>query len=367
MEESGSTMENTTTGTCFNFTSDPFFIGVISTTVSLLSLLANIYVIFLIVANKKYVVMPQRIILYATVVAAFYCITIAAGSGVGYFTTSGRSLPGFSTYCMLSGFFHHIAAWMLLGAGWVAVVSIYLKVVLGKDTKKYKYLYIAVIMLLPMLTCWIPFINLTYGDIGPWCWIKIINNDNECSINTFGLVLQFATWYIPALVSLLIMTIMCRFILRHIRETSYFGNHNQTEQQLQQTLKKEVKKLLFIYPIIYIVIIVLSAIISIIQVIYVQNNRSFLVPLWTISAVLVPAQGALIPILLGFDWETLKQMVHHKTCAYCRESRISEYEVEQHGLSISYSTAMDKAFTNTAVVPQLKEKLINQTIQNSTV
>lgn len=343
MEILGSTPENLTDD-CLNYTSKLLFIGIISTTASLISLLANLSVILLIVVYRKYVVMPQKVVLSVNLAAAFYSITIAIGSGVGYFTTAKRTSALFQSYCMWSGFFNHLAAWILLGAIWLVLADSYLHAVHGTNTHKYKWYYVAVVLVFPLLTSWIPFINSSYGDVGPWCWIRSIN-DTDCSPHVFGIVLQFATWYIPLLVSLLTMMALYIYILRQIRIKSIFIRYLH-ERHLHQVLKKEIRFLL-IFPLVLLVINIVSAASSISGA--VESNMTSLVPLWTVSAVLTPLQGGILAIMLGFDWDTVKRLVYHKPCLCCRNNRISEYPaIIYKRLSVSYSSTMADVIKSTS-------------------
>ena len=341
MEGSGIEDQTTTDSDCFNLTGIFPIISVLNGSISLFSLLANLFVIFLIIGYKKYVVFPQKIILYINIAAGIYSGAIAFGAGVGYLPITINS--SFYPYCVLAGFFYQIAAWMFLGAIWIGVVDIYL-VVQGKDTRKYELAYVAVIFGLPILTCWLPFIDSSYGKAGPWCWIRPINNDANCSTHTYGLILQFAIWYIPIGASTIAIMIIYIFILNDIRRRSFIGKNKPHEDRLHKVLKREMKYFL-IFPVIFFVITILSASAAISGLM--GKNQVSLVPLWVINAVLTPLQGAIIAFLIGFDRDTLIRLLHNKPCLCCKNTRISEYPATLHQrMSLSYSTAMDKALKN---------------------
>ena len=341
MEGSGTENYNTSERDCFNFTGIFPVIAVLSGSISLFSLLANLLVIFLIIGYKKYVLFPQKVILYVNIAAGIYSGAIVFGAGVGYLPTTISS--SFYPYCVLAGFFYQTAAWMFLGAIWIAVVDIYL-VVKGTETRKYERVYVAVIFGLPILTCWLPFIDSSYGKAGPWCWIRSINNDANCSTHTYGLILQFAIWHIPLGASTIAIMIIYILILRDIRRRSFLGKNKPHEDRLHKVLEKEMKYFL-IFPIIFFVITILSASEAISGLI--GKNQMSLAPLWVINAVLVPLQGAIIAFLIGFDRETLIRLLHNKPCLCCKKSKVSEYPATLHQrLSLSYSTAMDNAMKN---------------------
>ena len=347
--DEGSGLEGT--GACFNFTSELVILAAIDTASALISLLACLFVILLILLYKKYHIFTQRLILYITTAAALYSIAIATGAAAYY---PINDLYDFSAYCIWSGFFYQVSAWMLVGAVCMGVADMYMKVVLHRDTHKYELIYIGVIFALPFITSWLPFIKSSYGQAGPWCWIRAINNDANCSTHVYGLVLQFAIWYIPLTLICIGVVIVYALILHDIRKKRYQGRYDPHNEQLRKVLMKEVKPFL-ILPWMFIGVTILAAASALSGAL--GRNQMSLVPLWGINAVLTPLQGGALALLFGLDAETLHRLFRQKPCASCREEDVTDYPITIHQrMSKSYSSAMEEFLKKMDSSP--KQKLL---------
>ena len=323
------------TGGCFNFTTGLIIIAGIDTACAIISILACLFVILLILIYKKFCIFFQRINLYITIAAAVYSIATATGAS-GYYPMHDQY--NFNAYCIWSGFFYQVTAWMLVGAVCIGVADVYLRVVLYRDTHKYELIYIGIIFGLPFITSWLPFIESTYGQDGPWCWIRVINNDRNCSTHVYGLVLQFAIWYIPLILTCIGVVIIYALLLHDIRKRKYQGKYDPRIEELRRVQMKVVKPYL-IFPWLFIVITVLAAANAVSGVL--GKNQVYLVPLWGINAVLTPLQGGILALLFGLDAEMLQRLFCQKPCASCREDDVVDYSISIHSrLSFSYSSAM---------------------------
>ena len=65
----------------------------------------------------------------------------------------------------------------------------------GWEINKLEVPNLAVIVVLPLVIDWIPFVTNSYGPFGAWCWISIL--DQDCSTHMAGLWEQIWLWDIP--------------------------------------------------------------------------------------------------------------------------------------------------------------------------
>ena len=137
---------------------------------------------------------------------------------------------------------------------------------------------------LPLLWCWIPFINRSFGSGSAWCDIRTINVD--CSHFIFGAVLRFIIWYIPLAVILIFLFVFALVVLFRVRKAL------KSEETMEQWQKEDLREVryLIIYPIIYLVLNIFSF------------RPSLIIKLFPVPrphSILVPASSLIIESFIG--------------------------------------------------------------------
>ena len=109
-------------------------------------------------------------------------------------------------------FFNQMMEWIFHGTmAWVIVYLTLMAVFKHQaDKPKHEVSGLVVILLLPFIINWIPFVNDMYGLSGIWCWIKLTNGDCHGDY-TLGLVYHFTLPYflLWALFNLCLLQLCC--------------------------------------------------------------------------------------------------------------------------------------------------------------
>ena len=299
---SGSGGPNTTessNGDCNAKFNTPVFVvvAILRAVSGSISFFASLFVIFLILYFKKYIIFTQRLILYLSISSMLNGLSIAL-QGANYFPDNMAS----TRYCICAGFFDQVTLWSVLLSISSITVDLYLNVV-TKRQNHYEILYIFLIFIVPLIFNWIPFIKLTYGRAGPWCWIKKFNSD--CTINVFAKVLFVLLWYLPLFVFIVVLVFVYSRIYFAIQKTkrSYQGTYNPKSRQLAKMMQNEFKPLIW-FPIIFVVLNIFPIANRLTDLI---KDEPFL-PLWFLDAILSPLQGALVTLVYALDPETRKRL-----------------------------------------------------------
>ncbi len=310
------TTNNTDDSSCSPFdTIEYVAVAVTSAGTGLISTIACAAVISLIVLYKKYYFHTQRIILYLSIAAFLNSLSIVLRlQRIGYKSDSDL-LKGF---CVFTAAFDHITAWSELIAISCITVDLFIKAVFRKETYKLEKIYFFMTFIFPLTFNWVPFINLSYGEAGAWCWIRREDPDT-CKYFQFGDYLRFAIWYIPLyliLIALIITYVLILYKLRQYRHT-YDGAYDPDSERLQHQMRKEVKPLLW-YPVIYVILNIFPLINRIYDA--VESDPSL--PLWYLHAIFSPLQGGFIALAYTLDRETLKRL----KCVDLRAAVVSRWE-----------------------------------------
>ena len=152
-------------------------------------------------------------------------------------------------------------AFLLLYTEWVKLaltvwltIHIFSLAVIFKNLKRFEPLYVATSLLVPAAIAAVPFTTKTYGLAGSWCWIEDWRNDCDSKILVVGAIEQFALWYGPSMVLLvlsatamfvMVVVVVCRL---HVHRTALEGDANW--KALKQLLPLAIYPILFLFFII---------------------------------------------------------------------------------------------------------------------
>lgn len=321
-------MNNSSDLSCFEIYDNKGFLAVVTlrSAISIFSFFSCLCIIFLIILFQKYLFFTQRLILYLSIATLGYSI-VAAINVEGYKAYRDSAVQ---RYCVFTGFLEQVITWWVLLSVTCIMVDLFVKVMFNKMTEWFEVGYVLIIFASPLLIAWIPFIYLAYGSSGAWCWIRS-KEYKDCSDFTFGLVLQFALYYVPLYLLMAILLVLLIIILVKLRrqQTSWVGKFDPKTLEMKKQMQKEVLPLIY-YPIIFLVINIPPWITRITS--QAQPNKPVLA-LWIISAIVFPLQGVIIMLAFAIDSETRKMLSLPKIAAairrlFRREGNVDEYPLD---------------------------------------
>ena len=139
----------------------------------------------------------------------------------------------------------------LLLTVWVTM-HLFAFAVLHRNLRRCEVVYVATSLLVPAAVAGVPFATASYGLAGSWCWIIIKGRSNHCYADKAGIIEQFALWYGPSMVLLLIasitMVVIVVILARRwcmVRTIPSAGNQHAHRKALKQMIP------LAAYPIVY--------------------------------------------------------------------------------------------------------------------
>ena len=323
-------------------------VAIVSAVVGFISLLANSFIIFIILLFKKWRIFSQRLILYLAIAGVSISLT-AMLHRADYENQRGTS---YYNFCVFSGFFNQISLWMVLCAITSITLSLFMRAFLKSRPEALDRYFVLFIFVFPFTFNWIPFIQLTYGKAGAWCWIRTMD-ENTCEAFLFGKILQLVLWYLPLYVIILVLiTLYCMVILKlYCGKKSRFMERNnlETETERQQVMKEVIS--LLAYPLIYFILNIPPLINRIHGVVEPDNP---LPVLWFLTGIFFPLQGGVVAMIFSLDSETRKRLtwanfkVAFSHIYHSRETSVREYPVivEADFLSSNREDLLNNKFSN---------------------
>jgi len=316
-------------------------VAIVRASVGLFSFLSCVCVLLISACLKKYQFFTQRLVLYLTVAAALHSSAYTVGR-VNFYTNRTIKDP----YCYFAGSFELYTAWIELLSICCITFNLFAITVLSSyrmpEREYMECIYLTVTFLLPLLWCWIPFLEEAYGMAGPWCGIRSLEED--CSEFKFGHVLQYALWYVPVYTIFLVIFVTSVVIFIKVGRDIHRceGTPSTPTAKLnKQKIREEVKPLLW-YPLIY---IVLRTTLLVSQIYESIEPRNPFFALWVLRVVTSPFAGAAIAFMYAFDSETrahLKCYCSHLKAAclaLCsgapgesHKQNVVDYEFEMHSM-----------------------------------
>ena len=295
----------------------------VTVTSSILSLLANILVLFFIVLFKRWRYFNQRLVLYLSM--ATVCADVSSTLGlVQYDNQTGST---YNYFCMFSGFFFQITSWMVLNAYICITAALLLKLFFLVNLEKYDVAILLFVFASPITFNWIPFIKLAYGKAGAWCWIRSTEETN-CDVFLFGQVLQLILWYVPlyAILGILIILYVVVVVKFFLHRRKRIKQDPLADNERRQALRYSIS--LLAYPVIYFAINIFPLINRAQEL---NNPTSPSPALWFLSGIFYPQQGMGIAVAFFLGSDVRKRMtVTNFRAAYAewfRKPKIKEYPI----------------------------------------
>ena len=284
------------------------------------SLLICLFVMATILLYKKYIIPTQQLILFLCIAAILASLAMLIDAIADFINPGSHS---FSTFCLLSGFIFqqtHASFYISIMA---IVVDMYMRIVKQKDTTRFTKLYFFTIFIFPFLFNWIPFIELSYGGTGPWCWIRTVNNNENCTTHKLGVVLKFTNGYIPILAGCIVCIVLYILIVRHLHRLKYTGKYDPQKEKLRKQLIKEAMPFL-IYPWVFFAINFISLLTGLVAI-SLGRSQANITFLWSINGAVGSAQGGIAAVIFGLQLETLQRLFRMKSYLGCCQHKVKEY------------------------------------------
>ena len=312
---------------CYHNLSNKFVqLAIINAASSLLSLLVCLLVMAIILLLKKIKLFNKRLVFYLSIAGALNGLA-GVTRGSAYFPIN--ELYSFTSYCAWSGFSVQVTDSMCYMALLVIFIDTYLRLAKQKDTSRFEKLYIPVIFILPFVFDWIPFTYSAYGQAGPWCWIRAINFDQNCTVDILGLSSRIVLSYVPLAIVCTVGILLNILMVYHIYRTRSAEIYEPEKIMSRNTMLKEVRPFL-IYPWVFLVMLLVPLANRLAG--YSSYNNAIIF-FWMLNALVSPFQGGIAAVIFGMNFDK-------KTYMYlcCRQGTIEEYPIRVPSRTDSYKT-----------------------------
>lgn len=247
-------------------------------------------VTFFVYTKRQQVVMNQVLVFYLAIAALLHSLSYLV-SRVNFY----KERPLVDKYCMFAGALELYTSWteymciLCISANFLAQITC------KPEGKKLHMLYFAIIFFLPVLWSWIPLLFYAYATSGPWCGIRVV--DEDCQVFLFGVILRLLLVGLPILIlfaATIFFSVTTWVLLKyrlHIQETT---PHPLSRPVDKTQLLAELKLLLW-YPPVY----------SLLQLALLVNltydsisPRSPILVLWYLQVLTSPLAGAAIAVVM---------------------------------------------------------------------
>ena len=304
----------------------------------LFSLICSAIVIIIIVACKKYTCLPQRLFLYLAIATLLHAIAYILGR-VRF--SGSRHIE--DPYCTFSGVLELYTGWVEL----LSITNINLQILalfhFKKHNSNYDIAHFVVCYFLPLLWCWIPFLHGAFGSAGPWCGIRIYNED--CTFYLFGTFLRFFLWQIPLYTVFLVIFIVVPivFTVRLKKEVlKWEGVYNPKAIAEKKKMLSILKPMLW-YPLIYLILKFPFLVTTIYDSL---RSDSPIYVVWFAQAFTSPLAGPILALVYTVDTDTWRRLRRvskkpyytiRKKLLHKTDCKNSSGEIEIYGRSDIYT------------------------------
>ena len=294
---------------------------------------ACILAVIFILASKVYKKFVYRLTLYLIIVALLHPVVLILDVLPVYHNGTVVAVKeGFEGFCSLVGFLYVVTEWMeLLVICWIVLYLVMVLVFRHSANAikvKHEACGLAVVLLLPLVVAWVPFVKNMYGLSDVTCWIKLSENC-VCDYDYIGLTFLFVFYYVPnfcvgmvTLVALCtILIVMCR---RAVRQEQGVGQQSVYQQGVKEVL------LLLLYLFLYLLLGAALVAIRICGAIPSVRKTNFKLQ-WLIYSIIIYILRLFIPVIC----------LLYLSIVCCRKKHNS-----QHPLNTTTSFTVPNEFTD---------------------
>ena len=318
-------MSNNTTS-CFDQYNTPSYVAVaaVRAGVGAFSAACCLAMILVIALHRRYRDFSQRLVLNLAITALVHSLSYTVAR-VNYHS----NLQLLDPYCYFGGFLNQYSAWIEVLALMCIVYYLFVGGLLGRPTHPSRMLEVLFWLgtyALPLLWCWVPFIQQSYGTSGGWCAIRTLSAD--CSGYLFGQILQFVLWYIPLYLLLFVTCVVCVAVAVKVQMDAHrwSGLYDEESRANKERIKTEIRPLLW-FPFIYLILNTFSFIDRIYNA---AQPDDPLVVLTFLHACSSPFRGAFVALVYTLAGGTVGQWVQmraacHNCCRCKKKYNVHEY------------------------------------------
>ena len=152
---------------------------------------------------------------------------------------------------------------------------------------------------LPLLVDWIPFTTNSYGPFGPYCWIRILEND--CSVYKAGTLKRILLWDVPiGLLGLLtlVLFIASLCLLGYAIKNAKANKVTVTESMVSLAL--------------------MSTLYLLQTVSYLHTLKPHQIAFWVLNAISIPLSATVVPLVLLLAVHFPLSSTITRVCCNCR-------------------------------------------------
>ena len=305
---------------CFEFSQEELSqVTAAVVSVSALAVIACAIAVILIIVLKLYKKFLNRLVLYLMVAAGSYSVAFILAITPVYHSNGGVQVrEGLDGLCAAFGFFNQMTEWIFHGTmAWVIVYLTLMAVFKYQaDKPKHEVSGLVIILLLPLIINWIPFVNKMYGLSGIWCWIKLTNGDCH-SDHTLGVVYHFTLYYGPFSILVFcsyvafiaIVVVLCKERAASGRERAESFKREAHRQALKEALP------LLAYPLIYNVFFTIMLANRVYHAIATSKDEDPIFPLFLAHAIVESLRVLLVALAFLLHPNILKKVFCKKPAA----------------------------------------------------
>lgn len=170
--------------------------------------LLPIVLVFILKLHRQF---TYRVALYQVLAALMYECALVLSSFTPFSNDDYYNRPSENVQyplCQFTGFILQFLFWLKLLFVSFIVIHLFTFAIMHKNIKKVEVCYIGFSVTVALVVAIIPFLSQTYGPAGSWCWITSWRGDCPSEILLTGLIEQFALYYGPGLLLLLVDSIL---------------------------------------------------------------------------------------------------------------------------------------------------------------
>ena len=280
-------------------------------------------VLVAIAVQRRYRDFPQRLVLHLAITALFHSLSYTVAR-VNFYS----ELTLLDPYCYFAGFINQYSAWVEVLALMCIVYYLFVAGLLGRPavpTRATETTFWVGTYALPLLWCWLPFIHQSYGTAGSWCGIRTLAVN--CTGYRFGQILQFALWYIPLYLLLLITCCVAVSVAVKVQRDvhRWAGLYDEETRVKRERIRTEIRPLLW-FPFIYLALNTFSLIDRIYN--SAAHPEDPLVELTFLHACSSPLRGAFVALVFSLAAGSMQRQQWVASCLNCcrRDDRYTAQE-----------------------------------------
>lgn len=237
-----------------------------------------------------------RLAMYQVIAACFFGLTRA----LQLISLGNLDEQGDIKACQAVAYLVVCSSWIKLVLTFWVTVHLFVFTVFLKNLRRLEVFYVATAVIAGPVIAAIPLITKSYGHAGPWCWIE--GRKKQCNIHKFatGEIEQIAVWYGPALVVLLVESVLVLATIAvsifRISCKAWSGEHQSLVHAALNRQRQALHLLLplLAYPTLFCVLITIPLVNRIYEIAEASPNFG----LFMASAVSIPVMGLAAGIAL---------------------------------------------------------------------